>query len=58
MSVEEEAERSDLSILNWVEEEMETAILMIRHQDKWLSPTLRAFMKMAGEGLAAGSGRG
>jgi hypothetical protein len=30
--------------LPWPEEQLETAILMIWHEDKWLSPILQAFM--------------
>ena len=33
-----------LAVLPWKEGEFEPAILMIRHKDKWLSPTLLAFM--------------
>jgi DNA-binding transcriptional LysR family regulator len=52
MAVEEEAGQGLLSVLDWAGEEMETAILMIRHKDKWLSPALRSFMETDREGLA------
>jgi len=44
MSVAQEIEQRKLTILPWSEEKLETAILMIWHKDKWLSPTLQAFM--------------
>jgi DNA-binding transcriptional LysR family regulator len=44
MSVAPEIEQKKLTILRWSEEKLETAILMIWHKDKWLSPTLQAFM--------------
>jgi DNA-binding transcriptional LysR family regulator len=40
-------------VLPWAEGELETAVLMIRHKDKWLSPPLAAFMGMVREGLMA-----
>jgi len=45
MSVRKEIHEKELAVLPWTEEMLETAILMIRHKDKWLSPTLQAFMK-------------
>lgn len=44
MSVMQELSQNKLTILRWAEEKLETAILMIWHKDKWLSPTLQAFM--------------
>ncbi|MDD2902519.1 MAG: LysR family transcriptional regulator [Syntrophales bacterium] len=44
MSVVHEISQNKLTILRWSEENLETAILMIWHKDKWLSPTLQAFM--------------
>lgn len=44
MSVTQEIAQQKLIILPWSEEQLETAILMIWHKDKWLSPTLQAFM--------------
>jgi DNA-binding transcriptional LysR family regulator len=41
-----------LVALPWVDGPLETAVLMIRHTDKWLSPPLAAFMDMARAGLA------
>lgn len=44
MAVAQEIDQQKLTILPWSEEPLETAILMIWHKDKWLSPTLQAFM--------------
>jgi len=44
MSVAQEIAQQKLKILPWSEEKLETAILMIWHKEKWLSPTLQAFM--------------
>ena len=44
ISVGREIEDQELAVLPWPEEKLETAILMIWHRDKWLSPTLLAFM--------------
>lgn len=41
-----EIERGDLIILPWLEHPLETACLMIRHADKWLSPALQGFMEV------------
>jgi len=46
--------RGELSILPWEEDPLETAILMIRHKEKWLSPTLQAFMDIARNVIGAG----
>jgi DNA-binding transcriptional LysR family regulator len=43
-----------LAQLPWADGELETAVLMIRHKDKWLSPPLAAFMDLAREGLMPG----
>ncbi len=40
MTVQKEIANKKLVKLLWVEKELETAILMIRHKDKWLSPAL------------------
>ena len=49
MSIAQEIEQQKIVILPWSEEQLETAILMIWHKDKWLSPTLQAFMDTAKE---------
>ena len=44
-----ELDRSELKALRWSEDDLETAILMIRHKDKWISPALQAFIETARE---------
>ncbi|MCG8639952.1 MAG: LysR family transcriptional regulator [Desulfobacterales bacterium] len=44
MAITAELAQQKLAILPWSEEKLETAILMIWHRDKWLPPTLQAFM--------------
>ncbi len=44
ISVRKEIQQGRLVVLPWADGPMESAILMIWHKDKWLSPTLRAFM--------------
>lgn len=44
-----------LAVLSWAGAELETAVLMIRHRDKWLSPPLAAFMDIARQNLMAGA---
>lgn len=44
MAVEQEITQKKLTVLPWSKEKLETAILMIWHKDKWLSPTVQAFM--------------
>lgn len=45
MAVKKELGTGDLLRLPWVEQEIETAILMIRHKDKWVPPSLQVFME-------------
>jgi DNA-binding transcriptional LysR family regulator len=47
IAVRAEVGQGELSILAWEEDHMESAVLMIWHKDKWLSPSLRAFMDIA-----------
>jgi DNA-binding transcriptional LysR family regulator len=47
-----EIERGELSVLQWDEYPLETAILMIWHKEKWLSPALQAFMDTARKVMA------
>ena len=49
IAVREEIAQKQLVILPFSEEFMETAVLMIWHKDKWVSPTLRAFMDISRE---------
>jgi DNA-binding transcriptional LysR family regulator len=55
LAVRGDVEAGRLATLNWSEGELETAVLMIRHKDKWLSPPLKAFMEMARETLMGGA---
>ncbi len=54
----QEAGQGSLVVLDWAGEEMETGLLMVRHKDKWLSPSLRAFMETARVGMVPGFDRG
>jgi DNA-binding transcriptional LysR family regulator len=44
-----EIELGELSVLKWEDQGTETAILMIRHKEKWLSPSLKAFIEISRE---------
>jgi DNA-binding transcriptional LysR family regulator len=46
MTVKHELAQRTMTILPWPEEQLETALLMIWHKDKWLSPILQSFMDM------------
>jgi DNA-binding transcriptional LysR family regulator len=46
LAVRHDVAAGRLVLLNWAEGDLETAVLMIRHKDKWLSPPLAAFMDM------------
>ncbi len=47
IAVKKEIHRKQLSIIPWAGDIMETAVLMIWHRDKWISPTLQAFMDLS-----------
>jgi DNA-binding transcriptional LysR family regulator len=51
MSVKQEIAQNTLTALSWSQDNLETGILMIWHKDKWLSPTLQAFMDTVKEVL-------
>lgn len=51
MAIQDELEQRSMTILPWPQEPLETAILMIWHKDKWLSPVLEAFMDTVREVL-------
>lgn len=51
MAIKRELAAGELVRLPWVENEMETAILMIRHKDKWIPPALRMFMDLVRDGF-------
>jgi DNA-binding transcriptional LysR family regulator len=42
-----EIELKRLAVLPWSEGQLETAVLMIWHKDKWISPALKCFMNAA-----------
>ena len=44
VAIKNEIAQKEMTIFSWPEEILETAILMIWHKDKWISPTLQAFM--------------
>jgi DNA-binding transcriptional LysR family regulator len=44
IAVAEEVARKQLVILPWSEDKIEVALLMIWYRDRWVSPTLKAFM--------------
>jgi DNA-binding transcriptional LysR family regulator len=46
VAVAEQVSRKRLVILPWSEDKIEVALLMIRYREKWLSPTLKAFMEV------------
>jgi DNA-binding transcriptional LysR family regulator len=46
MTIKRELAAEELVRLPWIENDMETAILMIRHKDKWIPPALRMFMDL------------
>ena len=47
VSVRSEIQKGELTVIPWEEEDLETAILMIWHKEKWLSASLQAFMDIA-----------
>lgn len=52
MAVRQEIVEKKMVELPWPEEKLETAILMIRHKGKWLSPALQYFMDTIREALS------
>lgn len=44
MAIKREIAAGKLVRLPWIEQALETAILMIRHKDKWIPPALQMFM--------------
>ena len=51
VAVTTEIAQGGLAILPWIEGKIEVAILMIRYRNKWVSPTLNAFMNVVREHL-------
>ncbi|MFZ2445605.1 MAG: LysR family transcriptional regulator [Syntrophobacteraceae bacterium] len=52
VTVREDISHARLAALPWAEETLEVATLMIWYRDRWLSPTLKAFMEVTREVLA------
>jgi DNA-binding transcriptional LysR family regulator len=52
IAVSEEVAAKKLMILPWTEGPIEVALLMIWYRERWLSPTLRAFMEVTKRVLA------
>ena len=46
VSVSEEIKKRKLIRLSWEEGQLEVAVLMIWSKERWLSPTLKAFMEV------------
>jgi DNA-binding transcriptional LysR family regulator len=53
----EELERGSLVALAWPQKRLQVHTQMIRHKDKWVSPVVEAFWKMAAELIGAKVGR-
>lgn len=51
MAIKRELAAGELVRLPWVEHELETAILMIRHKDKWIPPAMQMFMNLVTNGI-------
>ncbi len=51
VAVEKEISRGQLAIIPWSEGEIEIALLMIQYKEKWISPTMKAFMNVVREVL-------
>ena len=51
IAVRREVESGELTLLQLPEELMEVAIIMIWHKDKWMSPTLDAFLETVKQNL-------
>jgi DNA-binding transcriptional LysR family regulator len=60
MAVKKEIAAGELLRLPWIEqeEELETAILMIRHKDKWVPPSLEVFMALVRESFSGAADLG
>ncbi len=53
IAVKKEIEQGRLVALNWAGRDFEVVTQLVWHKDKWLSPTLQAFMSVARELLLA-----
>jgi hypothetical protein len=48
------AEAGELTILPWSDGPLETAVFMVWHKEKWLTPTLSAFLQTVRQTMAEG----
>jgi DNA-binding transcriptional LysR family regulator len=46
IAVREEITKGKLATLKWDENPLEAAVLIIWHEEKWISPALKSFMDM------------
>ena len=49
IAVKAELAQNKIKKIPWLDEPLETGVLMIRHKDKWISPALQAFMDISRE---------
>ncbi len=49
IAVREELAKGELAVLSWTGKSLDVYVFMICHKEKWLSPTLSAFMETARE---------
>ncbi len=49
IAVKAELDQKTLKKIPWLDEPLETGVLMIRHKDKWISPALQAFLDLSRE---------
>ncbi len=49
IAVAAEIAHKQLTPLAWTDDTVESAVLMIRHKDKWISPVLKTFMDISRE---------
>jgi DNA-binding transcriptional LysR family regulator len=54
VSVAEEIRSGRLATLGWAGPDFHVSTKMIRHRDRWLSPSLRAFLNIASEVFGVG----
>lgn len=55
LAVRDDVAAGCLALLPWAGPVLETAVLMLHHRDKWLSPPLAAFMDLMRQELMAGA---
>ena len=55
VAVAEEVALKRLAVLPWDESKTEVAVLMIWYKERWLSPTLHAFMEITRAVMKAGT---